>query len=645
MRSRAGRGHRGPGAGQSRRCAGRAGEGAALQAAQPAGAQPPRALALQAGRAAPQRGDLPRAHRGPSLRPDAAGEPGAGVSQAERLCRCGALLRDGAGPRAQPPEGAELPRAGAGAEGRPGAGARVVHARGQRGHGGADDRGAEDEPAAGGGGERRCGAGERPALPGRGGRVAAGGREGRSGGPLGGDRACRAGGAAGRAQPGGGNRTAGRQCAGAHAAAGGIARGGGGGGDGCFRGRADPVDVAVHAGAAPLDGGREGRLRHRRGGSARAGARRDAHPARRAGRFLGLGDHEAGAEALPRQGHRQVVRRRRAAHAAGQRGRALRHLAGRAAVHRAGAGRRAGLLPRGGALRLRAVDPLRERPRAGEERQRPAPRAPAREGTAPAGDAGRAAVGGRAPGRALAHSHGPAGRLAWAAHPAPAGAHRGGGARAGHGARAGGRRPRLDRRAMNRRERLRQELLNAPNLMTLGRMALIPVFLYLLYYENRRNSFLAAAVCAISDWLDGWLARVSNKVTTLGKFLDPLADKVIVLSALVMLVRLGRVAVWVVVVIVAREFLISGLRTIAASEGLVISASQGGKWKTSLQLTGIICLMLHYHFSIDYLAARVMTDFQAVGTTLLYLSLVPGIASAVDYVRSFYTLDTGEQRG
>ena len=201
---------------------------------------------------------------------------------------------------------------------------------------------------------------------------------------------------------------------------------------------------------------------------------------------------------------------------------------------------------------------------------------------------------------------------------------------------------------MTRRERLRQELLNAPNLMTLGRIALIPVLLWLLYYENRRNSFLAAmvyALCALSDWFDGWLARISNKVTTLGKFLDPLADKVIVLSALVMLVRLGRVAVWVVVVIVAREFLISGLRTIAATEGLVISASQGGKWKTSLQLCGIICLMLHYHFAIDYLFGTLVTDFQAVGTWLLYLSLVPGIASAVDYVRAFYTLDTGEQRG
>src|ERR1700674_2053562 len=198
------------------------------------------------------------------------------------------------------------------------------------------------------------------------------------------------------------------------------------------------------------------------------------------------------------------------------------------------------------------------------------------------------------------------------------------------------------------RERVREELLNAPNLMTLGRMALIPLFLYLLSYENRRNSFLAAAiysVAALSDWLDGWLARVSDKVTTLGKFLDPLADKVIVLSALVMLVRLGRAPVWVVVVILAREFLISGLRTIAVSEGLVIPASQGGKWKTSLQLTGIICLMLHYHFAIDYLFGTVMTDFQAVGSALLYLSLVPGIVSAIEYVRAFYTLDTGEQRG
>src|SRR5205085_10822537 len=184
--------------------------------------------------------------------------------------------------------------------------------------------------------------------------------------------------------------------------------------------------------------------------------------------------------------------------------------------------------------------------------------------------------------------------------------------------------------------------------MTIGRVALIPVFLALLAYENRRNSFLAAlvfALAALSDWFDGWLARVSSKVTTLGKFLDPLAGKIIVLSALVMLVRLGRVPVWVVVLILAREFLISGLRTLAMSEGLVISASRGGKWKTSLQLSGIIALMVHYHYAIDYFFVRVVTDFQAVGLTLLYLSLIPGIASAVDYIRAFYTLDTGDSRG
>ena len=203
-------------------------------------------------------------------------------------------------------------------------------------------------------------------------------------------------------------------------------------------------------------------------------------------------------------------------------------------------------------------------------------------------------------------------------------------------------------RRMNRRERLRDELLNAPNLVTLARIALIPLILALLAWESRRNSFLAAAlfsVAALSDWVDGWLARVSGKITTLGKFLDPLADKLIVLSAMVMLLRLGRAPVWVVVVMLAREFLISGLRTIAVSEGLVISASQGGKWKTSLQLTGIICLMLHYHYPIDYLAGTWETDFHAAGMVLIYLSLIPGVASAVQYVRVFYTLDTGDQRG
>gem|GEM_PF-88217 len=202
-------------------------------------------------------------------------------------------------------------------------------------------------------------------------------------------------------------------------------------------------------------------------------------------------------------------------------------------------------------------------------------------------------------------------------------------------------------RRKKRSARLRSELLNLPNGVTMARIALIPVFLAFLTYENRRNSFIAAvifSIAALSDWIDGWLARVTNKITTLGKFLDPLADKLIVLSSLVMLLKLGRVPVWVVVLVFAREFLISGLRTIAASEGLVISASQGGKWKTSLQLTGIICLFVHYHFRIDYFVGSLQTDFQAVGATLVYLSLIPSVASAIEYVRAFYTLESGDGR-
>ncbi|MBS2025331.1 MAG: CDP-diacylglycerol--glycerol-3-phosphate 3-phosphatidyltransferase [Deltaproteobacteria bacterium] len=195
---------------------------------------------------------------------------------------------------------------------------------------------------------------------------------------------------------------------------------------------------------------------------------------------------------------------------------------------------------------------------------------------------------------------------------------------------------------MTRRERLRDELLNVPNLITIARMLLIPVYLVFLAWESRHNSFWAALVfsfAAATDWVDGWVARVWNKITTLGKFLDPLADKLIVLSGLIMLIRLGRVQVWVVVLILARELLISGLRTLAASEGLVIAASQGGKWKTSLQLSGIIALMLHYHFRIDYVFTAQMTDFQAVGTALLYLSLVPSMASAIEYIRGYYLVE------
>jgi CDP-diacylglycerol--glycerol-3-phosphate 3-phosphatidyltransferase len=189
------------------------------------------------------------------------------------------------------------------------------------------------------------------------------------------------------------------------------------------------------------------------------------------------------------------------------------------------------------------------------------------------------------------------------------------------------------------RRRLLKELFNAPNLVTLGRMALIPVFLTFLAYESRRNSFfggLIFAAAAATDALDGFLARRTGQITVMGKFLDPLADKLIVLSALVELVWLGRVQTWVVLLILARELIITGLRTIAVSEGLVIAAGEGGKWKSALQMIGIVGLCAHYRYPIDFIFTTEVVDFHLIGTALLYLSLPFMLLSAFEYFRAFW---------
>ncbi len=189
------------------------------------------------------------------------------------------------------------------------------------------------------------------------------------------------------------------------------------------------------------------------------------------------------------------------------------------------------------------------------------------------------------------------------------------------------------------RRRLTEEALNLPNMLTLGRILLIPVFCVFLYYETRLNSFIAALLfiaAGLTDVVDGFLARRLNLITVLGKFLDPIADKLMVMAALVMLLALGRVPAWVVIVILAREFVISALRTLAMSEGVVIAAGQGGKWKTSLQVLGLVGLIIHYRYAIDFVVAQVNVDVGRLGLWLLYLSVVPAILSAVEYFRSFW---------
>ena len=203
-----------------------------------------------------------------------------------------------------------------------------------------------------------------------------------------------------------------------------------------------------------------------------------------------------------------------------------------------------------------------------------------------------------------------------------------------------GRMPRRKRhpRPPRRRGPVREEILNAPNIITILRTALIPFFVALLLAESRRNSFWAAAVFGLAsatDFVDGYLARRLNLITTFGKFLDPLADKLITMSAYIVCVHLGRLPAWVAIVIIGRELIISGLRTIAISEGIVMDASQGGKWKTALQLVGIVGLVIHYRYPINLLLWEGGVDFHLVGLALTYISVFFGLTSAVAYFRDF----------
>jgi CDP-diacylglycerol--glycerol-3-phosphate 3-phosphatidyltransferase len=143
-------------------------------------------------------------------------------------------------------------------------------------------------------------------------------------------------------------------------------------------------------------------------------------------------------------------------------------------------------------------------------------------------------------------------------------------------------------------------------------------------------------LAAITDILDGWLARRMNVVSVLGKFLDPLADKLIVMASLVWMVPMGRIAGWIVIVLLAREISVTGLRSVAASEGVVIAAGSEGKTKTALQMIGIVALLVGYPYHLSYLGIDLgIVDVVLVGRMLVYLSLVFSLASAVEYVRLF----------
>ena len=163
--------------------------------------------------------------------------------------------------------------------------------------------------------------------------------------------------------------------------------------------------------------------------------------------------------------------------------------------------------------------------------------------------------------------------------------------------------------------------LNVPNVLTMLRIVAVPVLVVALLEETPDGDVIAAvvfALAALTDGLDGYIARRKKQVTTFGKLMDPLADKLLVIAALISLVSLDRLAAWVAMVIIARELAVTGLRSIAAERGVVIAASWLGKVKTALQVVAIIAL-------IAFDPSPVWAD------VLLYLAVAVTVISGADY--------------
>ena len=170
--------------------------------------------------------------------------------------------------------------------------------------------------------------------------------------------------------------------------------------------------------------------------------------------------------------------------------------------------------------------------------------------------------------------------------------------------------------------------MNLANKLTILRIFMVPVFMVFLLHQIPGGDYIAAFVfilAAITDSLDGYIARSRNQITNFGKFMDPLADKLLVSAALISLASMGEISAWVVVIIIAREFTISVLRAVAAAEGLVIAASVWGKLKTISQIVAISLILLN-NFPFRYI--NIPMD-----TIVLWIAVILTVISGVDYIR------------
>lgn len=177
--------------------------------------------------------------------------------------------------------------------------------------------------------------------------------------------------------------------------------------------------------------------------------------------------------------------------------------------------------------------------------------------------------------------------------------------------------------------------MNLPNILSILRISLIPVFIIIFTTPTTVRSQWAALIffiASVTDWFDGYIARRWGQVTLSGKLLDPVADKLLVLSALIMLVEFQRVASWIAIIIIGRELAITGLRAIASSVGIVIAAKEMGKYKTTLQIFAILLLILDY----PLILFGKQIDLHIIGTVGLWSAAILSLVSAFDYFMRFW---------
>lgn len=178
--------------------------------------------------------------------------------------------------------------------------------------------------------------------------------------------------------------------------------------------------------------------------------------------------------------------------------------------------------------------------------------------------------------------------------------------------------------------------MNLPNKLTVLRVCMVPVFVFLMLWDGLGDAgkYAAAAIfilASMTDWLDGYLARRDNLVTDFGKFMDPIADKLLVCSALICLVEKGTLAAWIVIIIIGREFIISGFRLVASDKGTVIAASYWGKFKTVSQMLMVILLILDLG-----------GVFGTIASVLIWVSLALTVISLADYLHKNWGVLDGQ---